>query len=414
MEIKDLASSLTDDINCVLIRVNGEGNDQYYNDLCRETSISVIDVKLMPALKFHQNNKGIFYTGYNKVQNQFIRIRNFFRRLHNFYLFGVLLGGQDISVVVGSSDLGEGHHRHMYEWYHILNIPFLIYYNFDVKPEKNDIHYNKSSIAWNRFRIVFFRFLRSEIIPAKAELPGSYSLNATVCVNSESVYSRLKKESINENKPILVKSQDLHTSSTVDKTTFYQRTGVPVDNKLIVLYTECLQEIYGDNYCQQIYKRVAEQLKKLINIQSRISIIIKPHPREPREKIKYLQKYFQDIGTVIQGEVSTEEVMLRADVNVGHYSKVLIDASLIGKNILSINEKRERKRTFINEEEATYLELEKVEEMSNTLQKYLNDDEYIKNVKLSVGNISRRYSSDGDNTINDVINNFLKTGCFEV
>lgn len=292
------------------------------------------------------------------------------------------------TVVVGS-DLGSLNIRFLMDACYSSRIPVVILYSCDL-PKLNARAAFRFFYSWrNRYilKLRIISFFRASLFTGT--IPGEYALDSTICVASEEICKKLVAKGISR-KRIIVTGMPFPTfpiSSSSEGT--FKKLGIPQDYKLIVLFTECIQDIYGIKYAKDLFIKLAQMVKNLPND---IFFLIKLHPLESKEMEIFIKNTFNNKPRCkIITNFNVEELIGVTSLCIAHFSRVLITAALIHKRFLSINLMKDRKRTFISGEEAEILEVNSSEDLERKIEEVLENSEFKQRMDRMITGISNRF-----------------------
>lgn len=315
----------------------------------------------------------------------------------------MLLKRQPDVVVVGS-DLGNLHIRFLIDACYLYYIPIVILYTCDV-PEytnKNIFRFFYSLKNKYIFKSNFLSFLRALLFTGAT--PGEYAINSKICVSSEDICQKLISRGIDKSR-IFVTGMPFLTSPINSLENIFEKLNISKDYRLIVFFTECIQNIYGVEYTKDLYIKLGEIIK---NLPEDIFFIIKLHPLESKEMKAFIKNIFNKPQYEVIEDFNVEELISISDLCIAHFSRVLIIVALMGKRFLSINLMKDRKRTFISNEESEILEINSNEEFKKKIYEALENSEYGQKIDKTITCISNRfYSSDSIDKITSVVLNIV-------
>jgi len=316
-----------------------------------------------------------------KITTKIKLLINSIKNFRDIYQF--LKKNRPDAVVVGS-DLGNLNIRFLMDACYFCHIPIVILYSCDI-PEfqnKNIFNFkyaNKLKIL-NFFRAILFR----------GTTPGEYAPNSTICVASEQARQRLTSRSIDKNRIFVTGMPLFDASIKCSPENIFKKLGIPNNHKLVILFTEHIQNIYGAEYTKNLYFNLEKTIK---NLDKNIFFLIKLHPLEDEEFKTFIKNVFGKSRCKIIENFDAEDLIAASDLCISFWSRVLITASLMGKRFLSINFKKDRKRTFMTEEEYKILEITNPENLKKDIEKALENPMCNDKMDKTIGNIAKRFSS---------------------
>jgi len=325
----------------------------------------------------------------NRIYFKLLKLLN--ATFKNWKVVRKLLKEVEPDVIVVGSDLGNLNIRFLMDACYSSRMPVVILYSCDL-PKLNARAAFRFFYSWrNRyiFKLRIISFFRALLFTGT--IPGEYALDSTICVASEEICKKLVAKGISR-KRIIVTGMPFPTfpiSSSSEGT--FKKLGIPQDYKLIILFTECIQHIYGTEYAKDLFIKLSQMVKILPND---IFFLIKLHPLESKEMEIFIKDIFNDKPRCkIITNFSVEELIGVASLCIAHFSRVLITAALMHKRFLSINLMKDRKRTFISGEEAEILEVNSFEDLERKIEEALENPEFGENIDKVVTGIANRFSS---------------------
>ena len=289
------------------------------------------------------------------------------------------------NIVVAGSDLGNLNVRFLIDTCLFFKIPIIILYMCDLPQFKFRKFPLFSFLCRNRYvlRSKILSYLRALLF--KGSTPGEYSKDSIICVISNDIRKKLILRGIDENR-IVVTGMPFSIYPTCNfPEDVLKKLSIPEGFRLVVIFTECIQNIYGKKYAKALYRKIAETIEKLPN---KLIFLIKLHPLENEEMITFFNEVFSMPHCKIIINFDVEKLIGVADLCIAHFSRTLITAALMGKRFLSINLMKDRKRTFIRAEE-TDLEIQTEENLLDKIMRTLNDStwqQYIDAIILKIAN----------------------------
>jgi len=306
--------------------------------------------------------------------------------LKNFRKIGNFLKETKPSLVVVGSDLGNLNIRFFIEYCMLLGIPILILYACDIPLEQNKILFSSLDNLLFYCKYPFFRFFRS--IFFKGNIVGKYALNAKICVISEEFKRKLIRKSIEQERITVVGLPIIFSNNVLDN--IFIKLGISKNQKIVVFFTECIQNVYGEKYIKNLYKKLAEIFKEISG--NKISFIIKLHPLEDDKTELFIRDVFKKFPIKIIKNFSAEELITVSDLCIAHFSRVLISSALMKKRFLSINLMKDKKRTFIPKEDRSILEINSYEDLTIKVKEILRSPEYAQRIDKAIAHLSKKFS----------------------
>jgi hypothetical protein len=313
---------------------------------------------------------------------------------------GLLLDWKPDLVVVGS-DLGNLNIRFLMDACHFYHIPVVVLYNCDLPKAKRPLNFFHNLKYEYIFKSKVLSLLRA--IFSSGNIPGKYSLDSIICVATEEIRQKIISEGIREDR-IIVTGMNFMNSSPIDLSEdIFKRLGISNTCRIVVLFTECIHDIYGIKYAENLYIELA---KIADDLPDDIFLVVKPHPQESEEMRSLLTKTFNGLRCKVVSNFKAEELIEVAGLCIAHFSRVLITTALMDKRFLSINLMNDRERTFLTNQESEVLEITSYEGLIEKIRKALENSEFKNNIDKAIASISHRFSSKGslEKIINVIIN----------
>lgn len=309
----------------------------------------------------------------------------------NFSILHAVLKTERPDTIVVGSDLGNLNVRFLIERAQQLGINIIILYLCDIPTNNSNRGRNWIYHALNHSKIVYLRFIRAILF--EGDLVGTYSLNSKIFVISEDIKTKLISQGIASDRIYLY---NYSIASQLNRDDLLLLHGISKNKKVVSFYTECLQEVYGIEYAKEIYKSLGDLFNE--HSMDNVVFIIRPHPLEPSSILDLLEEIFSAEKFIISRAMPLEEVILLSDINIAHYSRVLIEACIMEKIILSINFRNDRERSFILDDEVTYLEANNIDGLKRRIMDLLYDAENCMLTKQAVKRAAKRFCSNGDDS----------------
>lgn len=313
-----------------------------------------------------------------------------FGLIKNFFSIYKLVGLEKPEMVIVGSDAGNVNIRFLLGLCSHYSIPVLILYNTDFRGPTHiaKINYLLNTLLAKLDRFKFFVFIRAMIY--KCEIPGLFVKNSSICVIHRGIKEKLARLGIGEER-IFVMGLEGETS-VASLSNFHLKHTLcgNRETKLVVVFTECLRDLYGSDYTAGLYRTFLDEFSKL---PPAIRVVVKLHPRENSDEINLIKNTFKDSGVLIieDIDVNVNDLISISDLVIAHFSKVLITASLMNKKILSINWKNDREKTFLNEEEGSLLEIKSPQELLNKINDALYSADFNDQAAELIQGIADRY-----------------------
>jgi hypothetical protein len=187
----------------------------------------------------------------------------------------------------------------------------------------------------------------SRLVPAlrpllhRSEVAGAYALGAPVLVPSEAMRRRLASGGIEASR-IRVMGSPHHDaifelrardrSAVVAR--LFRAGGIPAGSQLVVLCTEVIEEVFGQQYIREVYPRLARAFARL---PGRCRVALRFHPRESPDNLAFYRSCYTGDRYVDLTDQPLDDVLYAADLCVGHFSSVLLKALSLRAPVLTIN-----------------------------------------------------------------------------
>lgn len=223
---------------------------------------------------------------------------------------------------------------------------------------------NIKSIAildqWVNYGVRFSEYSLCDIERFEADHKMAY-LPDYICVMDEIAKQGAKADGIPESiiritgQPYLeiFKDQLLHISRDriMEIRDFY---GVKDEDKLVVFASEDISKTYDDDidnpywgYNEKtIFPKIVNALKEIKLFDSKIQVVIRPHPKE---EIEYWKRYAKDnnYDCIIDNSLESKEVIVASDLIIGMQSMFLLEAVLAEKPVMSVQIGLKRKNPLV-------------------------------------------------------------------
>ena len=349
--------------------------DAYFNHAYFEChNLNLIEP---PIFRVPDYQKGIL----SKLRLLFSSFRNL-REIRKF------LGQQEPDVVVVASDLGNLNIRFLMDACRYRGIPVVIVYTCDIPKANNkhflDVFYSQNMAAI--FKSELLSYFRALLFVGVT--PGKYSLDSTLCVASEDIRQELIARGIKKHRIFVSGMPFSNYQLNVLPQGVLKEQKMTEDFKLIVFFTECIQNIYGREYTDDMYIKIAKIVEDLPNA---VQFMIKLHPLEPSYMETFIREIFEQSRCKVIKNNNAEEMLAVADLSIAHFSRVLITAALMRRRFLSMNITNDRERTFISDKESEILEITSYEDLRIKINKALEEDNFRLKMDNAVKSISNRY-----------------------
>jgi hypothetical protein len=286
----------------------------------------------------------------------------------------------------------------------MLSIPVVIYWMGDIEKNKLDSRTINSEKFTNHngdsFEMAFDDALKFN--ENHFNIIGSYSKNSRIFVAHTIAKAKLIHQGISEDRITVIEYKPFENHNCSNN----------LEGKYIVYYTENLNSILGKEYIDNLHICLNKTFEKL-HQHIGLTIIVRPHPmeREGTKEYSRLEKTFRGKGIILDYNYSLEELAIKAELNIGHFSKVLLDTLLSGGNILSIDIVNNSNLSFIPKDEYTLIKASSYENILEKINNFILDDTYKSNyIKEQYG--LKHYLTENASKFNIAIEKLIKE--FEV
>jgi len=109
--------------------------------------------------------------------------------------------------------------------------------------------------------------------------------------------------------------------------------GILHEDRIVIFCTELIQDIYGHDFLKSVLGKLGRSFDDL---PENIRVVIKFHPREPEPIRALYEEIFRGRRYVFLTNTDLFRLLRSADLVLGFYSKVLIDAALLDVPVLSL------------------------------------------------------------------------------
>ena len=357
-------------------------------------------------LKFNKNyysSKQIPFIDFLTVEKENTKIKNlnslrkFFYRI-KFYNSFIKKNRPDLIVI--SSDLGDIYIRLFIELCRINKVKTLIYCPVDalIDPEKNNfrkniyMYINKILFYSN---LSFLNILRAIIFNGKTI--GSFSINSYIGVVSDQAKSRLILKNIEINR-ISVLGIPQFLLENIERNEILKKLGKDQNSILITLFTEIIEIVYGEEYVFKTYSLIADIFKSLAKNYP-IIVIVKPHPREIQKMLNFYQNLFSKPPFYFSNDFSSDQLISVSDINVAHYSTVLMTSAINKKCFISINFLNDDKRRFYSLDQSKFIEAHSKDEFIDKIIKIISHSSDYRILMNIISELSENLSNNSNSNL---------------
>jgi hypothetical protein len=272
-------------------------------------------------------------------------------------------------LVIVTSDLGNINKRIFLGLCEKKNIPILIYYTCDTT-----LHNQKRK----GFAVVILRPLHklAQLLKFKVldilidsrlynrHVIGSLTNKSILTVTNFNTYQKYKT---------LLPNRIVHFVNNPKLPSEIPYTPSP--RTRITYFTECIQDLAGLAYAKETIFSVIQIFKEC---SSSATFFIRFHPQEPIVMRDFVIELIKgsDITILNSPELTGEMVIAMSDLNIAHFSRILLTALYNDKDIISVNFLRNRQSTFIPQHLAATNEIYKYDDLLTTIKQYTSSPEF--------------------------------------
>lgn len=299
------------------------------------------------------------------------------------------------SAVVVGSDTANVNIKILLGLCLLHKIPIIILYNTDFNiPDRKKVKSIYSHSIWNvlnKWKLLVF----IKALLYSCEVPGMFASNSSICVISDDIKRKLQYCGIKPERIFVVGLDNEMRNGIENDFILSIKKGIGKDRvALLAFFTECINKIYGNGYAKYLYETIFMEFQKL---PQEIKILIKLHPREDQSQISFIKEKLSGTEYIlVPGEVEAKDVIAVSDLIIAHFSKVLINAAMMGKRILSINLKSDQEKTFLSLEERHLLEIKNPEEITKKVEEIIYDKENNYKIDALIDGIAKKYIGTGN------------------
>ena len=291
-------------------------------------------------------------------------------------------------IVVGS-DLGNSYFRLLLDLCRCLHIQVLIMATVSSGPSPD-----KRPAVPALLRPVL-RWFKLEQILFEGWVLGSYHREALLAVAGKEMKKQLIRDGVSQERIFVTgnPTYDLlyeirQRPASEVKQEICTLLGWPMCCRLIVYCTERIQEVYGEDYLERLNRLMVPVFDDL---PEECRVIVKLHPREcPVSSTMFATTFSGSRYRVVQ-DLDVHHLLRVAEVAIGHFSVVLVDAALLGTPLLRINIADDRSRmAFGPDVDLLYIYSET--ELREKLYGILYNQEFLDSVKSALSEWSTNYA----------------------
>lgn len=375
----------------IISQLSNKGVTSYVWKLQGNTNISADEE--FDTFYFNRQRINFVAVTASEVQNHKKHICSKLRLLKsvtaNWKIIRRLLKESKPDLVITGSDLGNLNIRFLMDACYSDDIPILILHNCDLPKTDNKklFHYIYLLRSKCIFKSSILSLLRAIIFSGTT--PGTYTINSTICVGTEEIAQRLALQGIDRKRIVVTGMPFLISSVNCSPGKIYKSLNIPETYRLFVLFTECIQNIYGDKYAKELFVRLASISEGLPDD---VFLLIKLHPLESQETETFIRETFNKPRCKVVGKFNVEELIEVSSLCMAHFSRVLITAALMGKRFLSINLMNDRERTFISKQAAEVLEIISFDDFEEKLSQALDDSDYVYKIDRRIAELAEMFN----------------------
>lgn len=367
-----IAEALNKKISAYLLLLNntqlGKHDELIPSEYERYEKLKVLDSKLK-KIKHHT------------IKDKIFAIKT---AIYNFHQVGKILKEIKPDVLVLGSDLGGLNVRFLLVNVDRKKTNTIINYLCDIPPAATDWKFDLANKLLCKIDSKITNFIRALIF--KGDVVGSFDLKSHIFVTSSEIMFKLVSRGINRHRLSLYNSYDNLLTFKKSKTELF---GIPCGSFVVVFYTECIQDIYGVEYAKKLYCDLSSLFKCYSD--GGVYVIIKPHPLEPDYMVSFIKNKINGNKISFANGVNVNSLISVSNVNIAHYSRVLVSACMLNKCIISINLKLDASRTFLNDDEKSVLEVNSIDELDRELNMLINNAHSREANKNKVSKIANRF-----------------------
>jgi hypothetical protein len=233
---------------------------------------------------------------------------------------------------------------------------------------------------------------------------GSFDTNAPIAVPGRTLKEKLVELGVSDDR-IFITGDPAHDAiyelmqepAEQIRNDICNDVGWPTTGKLIVYCTEVIHEMLGREYLVRLNKLLAETFSTLPRDWR---VLVKLHPRETPETETLFREAFQGGRYSIRRDMDVLRLIRAANLCIGHYSRTLIDAALIGTPVVCINLTGDEKRMLFDSSFGE-VRIETERDVRDKIRTLLQDEETRNVVDRKLGDWRRGYATGIDGRSSD-------------
>jgi hypothetical protein len=170
---------------------------------------------------------------------------------------------------------------------------------------------------------------------------GSFDTEAPIAVPGKALKEDLLRQGVSEDRVFITGDPahdaiyELMQESTAQiRSEVCDRLSWPAAGKLIVYCTEIIHEILGRKYLARLNGLLAGAFAAL---PADYRVVVKLHPRETLQTEALFRDEFRGERYSVRRDLDLPRLLRAADLCIGHYSRTLIDAVMLGTPVVCIN-----------------------------------------------------------------------------
>lgn len=262
------------------------------------------------------------------------------------------IGGEQPSLVVVGSDLGNSYFRVMLAICRRQCVPVLILATVDSGPDARSERANGRPPGWTT-PAPLLRLAGLEALLFRGWVLGSYQRDAAIAVAGPEAKNRLVRQGIAAER-ITVTGSPIHdllhdlqkTPPEEARKGICTRLGWPEGSQIIVYCTERVQDLYGEEYLKRVNRLLRSTFDELPQT---YRIVVKLHPQEDRDSAREFAAAFSGERYQVVKDLDLYAAVRAAELTIAHFSAVLVDSVLLGTPVLSLNLRSDRRRSLFDD-----------------------------------------------------------------
>jgi hypothetical protein len=254
-------------------------------------------------------------------------------------------------VVVGS-DLGGLYVRLLLSCCHRANVQTMILASSASGPPSNDSGGGQGHQISRSTKSILQLLKLDRVALFDNWKIGSFDTEALIAVPGPVLKEELLRHGVSEDR-IFITGDPAHDAiyELMQEPTAQIRSEVcdrlswPATGHLIVYCTEVIHEILGREYLARLNRLLVEAFAAL---PADFRVVVKLHPRETPQTEALFRDAFSGERYSVRRDLDLLRLIRAADLCIGHYSKSLVDAVVLGTPVGCINFARDEKRMLFD------------------------------------------------------------------